>query len=400
MFVDLVGSTALSDPPRSRGPARADRRLPPPRVAGEVDRLERLRRQVHGRRRPGLLRLPAGARGRRRAGGPGRARARGGGAATSRRRPASRCSASGSASRPGWWWSATCSAAAPRGSRRSSARPRTWPRGCRGWPSRTASSSPPARAGSSAACSSAPTSARVEAKGFAEPVRAYRVLGVGAAASRFEAFHAAALAPLVGREEELGLLLRRWEQAKERRGPGGAALGRAGGRQVAAAGGGAGAPRATSRTPACATSARRTARTAPCTRSRPSSSARPGSRAATRRRRGSRSWRRCWRRPRRPRRTWRCWPSCCRSRPATATPRRRSPRSASASGPSRRCCASSSGCRPADAGADGLRGRALDRSQLARAARPRRRARGPAAGPAAGHLPSRSSSRPGPDSLT
>ena len=54
----------------------------------------------------------------------------------------------------------------------------------------------------------------IEAKGFAEPVRAYRVLGVGAAASRFEAFHAAALAPLVGREEELDLLLRRWEQAK------------------------------------------------------------------------------------------------------------------------------------------------------------------------------------------
>ena len=185
----------------------------------------------------------------------------------------------------------------------------------------------------------------VEAKGFAGPVRAYRVLGVGAAASRFEAFHAAALAPLVGREEELGLLLRRWRQAEERRGPGGPALGRAGGRQVAAAGGACRSGSATSRTPACATSARRTARTARCTRSSRSSSARPGSRAAIRRRCGSRSWRRCWRRPRRPRRTWRCWPSCCRSRPATATPRRRSPRSASASGPSRRCCAGSSGCR-------------------------------------------------------
>ena len=54
----------------------------------------------------------------------------------------------------------------------------------------------------------------VEAKGFAAPVRAYRVLGVGAAASRFEAFHAAALAPLVGREEEIDLLLRRWRQAR------------------------------------------------------------------------------------------------------------------------------------------------------------------------------------------
>ena len=54
----------------------------------------------------------------------------------------------------------------------------------------------------------------VEAKGFAGPVRAYRVLGPGTAESRFEAFHAAALAPLVGREEEMGLLLRRWGQAE------------------------------------------------------------------------------------------------------------------------------------------------------------------------------------------
>ena len=57
---------------------------------------------------------------------------------------------------------------------------------------------------------------------------------------------------------------------------------------------------------------------------RASSSARPGSRATTRPRPGSRSWRRCWRGPRTPPRTWRCWPSCCRSRPATATRRCRS----------------------------------------------------------------------------
>jgi class 3 adenylate cyclase/predicted ATPase len=54
----------------------------------------------------------------------------------------------------------------------------------------------------------------VETKGFAEPVRAYRVIGVGTAASRFEAFHAAVLAPLVGREEEMDLLLRRWDHAR------------------------------------------------------------------------------------------------------------------------------------------------------------------------------------------
>ena len=42
-----------------------------------------------------------------------------------------------------------------------------------------------------------------------------------------------ALTPLIGRDEELELLLRRWQQAKSRRGPGGAALRRAGHRQVA-----------------------------------------------------------------------------------------------------------------------------------------------------------------------
>ncbi len=51
-------------------------------------------------------------------------------------------------------------------------------------------------------------------KGFAEPVQAWRVLGRSAAESRFEARQSTGLTPLVGREEELALLLRRWEQAK------------------------------------------------------------------------------------------------------------------------------------------------------------------------------------------
>jgi class 3 adenylate cyclase/predicted ATPase/DNA polymerase III delta prime subunit len=54
----------------------------------------------------------------------------------------------------------------------------------------------------------------VEAKGFSEPVRVWRVLGERRLESRFEALHSAALTPLVGREEELALLLRRWERAK------------------------------------------------------------------------------------------------------------------------------------------------------------------------------------------
>ena len=53
-----------------------------------------------------------------------------------------------------------------------------------------------------------------EVKGIAEPVRAYAPLRASSVESRFEALHGAALTALVGREEELELLMRRWEQAK------------------------------------------------------------------------------------------------------------------------------------------------------------------------------------------
>jgi class 3 adenylate cyclase len=52
-------------------------------------------------------------------------------------------------------------------------------------------------------------------KGFAEPVAAFRVLRERTIASRFEALRAASLTPLVGREEELELLTRRWAQIKD-----------------------------------------------------------------------------------------------------------------------------------------------------------------------------------------
>src|SRR5262245_39783520 len=51
--------------------------------------------------------------------------------------------------------------------------------------------------------------------GGSEPLRVYSVRGEGSVASRFEAATAAGRTPFVGRDEELGLLLRRWEQAKE-----------------------------------------------------------------------------------------------------------------------------------------------------------------------------------------
>jgi hypothetical protein len=50
--------------------------------------------------------------------------------------------------------------------------------------------------------------------GFAEPQRTWRVLGESSLVSRFEALRSEAT-PLVGRDEELDLLLRRWQQGKE-----------------------------------------------------------------------------------------------------------------------------------------------------------------------------------------
>ena len=50
--------------------------------------------------------------------------------------------------------------------------------------------------------------------GFAEPQPAWRVIGESGVISRFEALRSEA-APLVGRDEELDLLLRRWQQAKD-----------------------------------------------------------------------------------------------------------------------------------------------------------------------------------------
>jgi class 3 adenylate cyclase/tetratricopeptide (TPR) repeat protein len=52
-------------------------------------------------------------------------------------------------------------------------------------------------------------------KGFPESVQAWRALGEGHAESRFAALHGTRLTPLVGRGEELELVLSRWRQAKE-----------------------------------------------------------------------------------------------------------------------------------------------------------------------------------------
>ena len=51
-------------------------------------------------------------------------------------------------------------------------------------------------------------------KGFDEAVRVWQVLGPSGIESRFEALHATTLTPIVGRDEEIGQLLRRWQRAK------------------------------------------------------------------------------------------------------------------------------------------------------------------------------------------
>jgi class 3 adenylate cyclase len=54
----------------------------------------------------------------------------------------------------------------------------------------------------------------IELKGISAPVLAWQVLHPSDAPSRFEALRGSALSPLIGRDEEIDLLLRRWARAK------------------------------------------------------------------------------------------------------------------------------------------------------------------------------------------
>jgi hypothetical protein len=60
--------------------------------------------------------------------------------------------------------------------------------------------------------------APTQLKGFREPIGAWRVLRERTVASRFETFRAATQSRLVGRGEEMELLLRRWRQIKNNEG--------------------------------------------------------------------------------------------------------------------------------------------------------------------------------------
>jgi class 3 adenylate cyclase len=65
-------------------------------------------------------------------------------------------------------------------------------------------------------------------KGIAKPVAAFLVLGERPLQSRFEAHSGPALQPMVGRDQELALLLERWSQAKSGEGQGVLLVGEAG----------------------------------------------------------------------------------------------------------------------------------------------------------------------------
>jgi class 3 adenylate cyclase len=52
-------------------------------------------------------------------------------------------------------------------------------------------------------------------KGLVQPLEAYRVLSESTARSRLEAAGSTGLTPLVGREQEIGLLRQCWEQVKD-----------------------------------------------------------------------------------------------------------------------------------------------------------------------------------------
>jgi class 3 adenylate cyclase/tetratricopeptide (TPR) repeat protein len=54
----------------------------------------------------------------------------------------------------------------------------------------------------------------VALKGWAEPIPAWQVLGATEVESRFEAQHKTRLAPPIGRDEEIDMLLRRWQHAR------------------------------------------------------------------------------------------------------------------------------------------------------------------------------------------
>ena len=177
-----------------------------------------------------------------------------------------------------------------------------------------------ARESSSAACLSLQYLGSQELKGIAGPVRGWAALRPGSVEGRFEAMHSSGLTELVGREEELELLLRRWSKAKSGEG------------QVVLLSGEAGIGKsrltaallerlAPNRTRGCAISVPRNTPTARSIRSSVRWSGLPDLRTTTPRKQSSTNSMPCWRRVSHRPRTRHSLPKCCRCRMMDAIPR-------------------------------------------------------------------------------
>jgi len=156
-------------------------------------------------------------------------------------------------------------------------------------------------------------------KGITGPVRTWAAMRSSSIESRFEALHANGLTDLVGREEELELLLRRWSKATTGEG------------QVVLLSGdaGIGKSRLTAALLERVATAPHTRLRYFCSPQHPDSAlypiigqwnVLPASRATTRRKRSSTSSARCWRKRRPQFRMPRSLPSCCRCRTTGAIP--------------------------------------------------------------------------------
>ncbi len=343
--------------------------------------LRRLRRQVHGRRRAGLFRLSGSARGRRCQRGARRAgTGRGDRRARRSARAATRCA---SASPPGWSSSASWSAAGEAQERnvvgetpnlaarlQSAAAPNTvliaaahappHRRSVRIRSGRSGSAQGLRRAGRRLASSARTAACRAASKRCARPIRC-----------RWS-----------GRDEELDLLSRRWAQAKDGEGrvvllSGEPGIGKS--RLIAAL---LERSRFRRRTSACVTSACRTSRAARCSRSWRNSRTPPASIATTRRRSSAPSSR-SFSGSRRHAAPSPICSALATSAESAADPQRKRAQVLAA------LLDAACAARGAWPGADGVRGCAVERSDLARAVHAHGRAPARAADPSDHHAPSR-----------